>query len=352
MADKKFQDVELGDNENAMEEAAHDPKNAEEKSIDSVRKADGDGMKQAPARRGDKLGGGDKAPHSKTSIVSALMSKLNSMGHSELSNVYKSLIGEDVDLSEIGVVSEDAYSAELDDLIASEATLSEEFKEKTAVIFEAALNDKLKQEITRLEESYRTELEEEVETVRSELVEKVDSYLNYVVETWMEENQVAIENGLRTEIAESFMTRLKDLFEESYIAVPDDKVDLVDDLAEQVNDLSKKLNVATERAMAVTEELTTLKRRSIVENVGRSLADTQLERLADLAESIDFESEEQFTKQVNTLRESFFKTRSTRVEDITEEVADDVDQTNDLSEDTNSTMSRYVSALRRTASKE
>ena len=140
---------------------------------------------------------------------------------------------ESVEMEEDEVISESPEvdtTAELDALVESEATLSDEFKTKTATIFEAAVKTKVSEEIDRLEEQYKEELEEEVSSTKSDLVEKVDNYLNYVVETWMEENQIAIQNGLRNEIAENFMNKLKDLFTESYIEVPESKVDLVDEL--------------------------------------------------------------------------------------------------------------------------
>ena len=152
------------------------------------------------------------------------------------------------------------------------------------------------EEIDRLEQKYEEELAEEVKTSKEDLVEKVDSYLNYVVEKWMEDNKIAIQSGLRAEIAEKFMTGLKDLFTESYIEVPEAKVDLVDELAETVDDLEQKLNATTADAIRMAEELETYKRDAIIREASRDLAETQVEKLKSLVEDVDFDDEETFSK--------------------------------------------------------
>ena len=211
-------------------EAVHDMKNAEQQSVASVDKTT-DATSSAPARKGDKKNS-DPMPKTKGAMINAMYSKLSGMNKTSLAAAYGGVMGEDVDVSDEDFVAEESaedYSEELTALVESEATLSEEFKVKTAVIFEAALKSKLAEEVERIETAYEDKLAEETATQNSELVEKVDSYLNYVVENWMAENEVAIQNGLRAEIAENFMENLKGLFVESYIEVPDSKVDLVDD---------------------------------------------------------------------------------------------------------------------------
>ena len=193
----------------------------EPESIASVDKAADAVKSQAPV------------PKTKAGMISAMYSQMNGMKKADLQAAYKKVMGEDVEVEESEVVAETTIdtTAELDALVESEATLSDEFKAKTAVIFEAAVKSKLSEEVDRIESQYEQNLSEEVASIKSDLVEKVDSYLNYVVETWMEENKVAVQNGLRTEIAETFMNKMKDLFVESYIEVPESKVDLVDELA-------------------------------------------------------------------------------------------------------------------------
>ena len=252
MADQiEEQDVELTEDESVEE--AHDPKNAEAQSIASVDKAgDASGKAKLPdmgtAKNNTKQDPMQKVPGTKAGLINAMFNKMNGMSKSEMSKMYASY-HEDVEASEeMEAVNEKSvkvdvdFKEDLNALVESEATLSDEFKAKTATIFEAAVNSKVTAEIERLEESYKIELEEELKSTREDLVEKVDSYLNYVVENWMEENKVAIHNGLRTEIAEDFMNKMKDVFIESYIEVPESKVDLVDDLAAQVEDLEEKLN--------------------------------------------------------------------------------------------------------------
>lgn len=233
----------------------------------------------------------------------------------------------------------ESYSSELGELVESEATLSEEFKQKTAVIFEAALKTKLSEEIDRLEENYAVQLEEETTAYKAEISEKVDSYITYVAEKWLEENKLAVENGLRTEIAENFMTKLKDVFTESYISVPAEKEDLVDGLVEQVETLEAQVNKSTKEQMAVSEELKSLKRELIIRESAKDLADTQAEKLNELVEDIGFTDEVEFAEKVNTIKESFF-TKSVAKEVVVEE---------DLTEEVevSSSMKAYISALKK-----
>jgi len=256
------------------------------------------------------------------------------------------MMGEDIEVAEEEVVAEDAasYSEELDALVESEATLSEEFKQKTAVIFEAALKSQLAEEIERIESTYEERLAEETQVQRSELVEKVDSYLNYVVENWMADNAVAIQNGLRAEIAENFMENLKGLFTESYIDVPESKVDLVDDLAEQVEELEEALNKTTADAIAMSEEVETLQRAAIVAEAVSDLAETQAEKFEKLVESVDFEDAEVFASKVATVKESFFAKQTNATEEVIAEETAPVA----ISEDTSPSMERYLTAIRKT----
>ena len=177
-------------------------------------------------------------PKTKAGMVNAMYKAASKMKKADLMAAYDKMMGESVELDD---ETELNTTAELSAIVDGEATLSEEFKEKTSIIFEAAVKSKLSEEVTRLEEQYAEELAEEVETIKTDLVGKVDSYLNYVVESWMEENKLAIQSGLRTEIAEGFMNGMRDLFVESYVEVPESKVDLVDELASQVEDLEEKL---------------------------------------------------------------------------------------------------------------
>jgi flagellar biosynthesis regulator FlaF len=301
----------------------------EPESIASVDKA-ADATKQAPV------------PKTKAGMISAMYGKLNSMKKVDLQASYGKVMGEDLEVAGETVAETIDTTSELDALVESEATLSEEFKEKTAVIFEAAVKSKLSEEVDRLETQYKEELSEEVSSIKGDLVEKVDSYLNYVVESWMDENKVAVQNGLRTEIAETFMDKMKDLFTESYIDVPESKVDLVDELAEQVSELEEKLNAQTGDAIKLSEELEVLQRDAIIAEASRGLADTQVEKLKGLVEGIDFD-EDTFAQKVGIIIESHFAKEPSANEEV-EVVSEDVDQTVEVS----SSMAQYVSALQKT----
>ena len=249
--------------------------------------------------------------------------------------------------AEESVDAVESAKTELDTLVDNEATLSEEFKQKTAVIFEAAVKSKLSEEIDRLETQYKEELEEEVSSTKSELVEKVDSYLNYVVENWIKENEIAIENGLRTEIAEGFMDKLKDLFTESYIQVPESKVDLVDELAEQVEELETKLNETTQKVIDQSGEIEEMTKDRIINESASDLADTQVEKLKSLVNDLDFENEEKFKEKVNTIKEAHFS-QETGSSDESPMIEEDG---HDEVMETSPNMERYVSTLKKTAPK-
>ena len=237
------------------------------------------------------------------------------------------------------------HSAELDALVESEATLSEEFKQKTAIIFEAALKSKLAEEIERIESSYEERLAEETVAAKEELVEKVDSYLNYVVESWMEDNKVAIQSGLRAEIAETFMSNLKVLFTESYIDVPETKVDLVDDLADQVEELEEALNSTTADAIALSEQVEALTREAIVSEAVAELADTQAEKFYSLVEGVEFESKETFANKVATIKESFFAKTTAPAEDV---LSEETEGDAEVAQEVPAHMERYLTAIRNT----
>ena len=226
-------------------------------------------------------------------------------------------------------------------MVAEEATLSDGFQAKAGIIFEAALKSKVSAEIERLESEYVQNLEEEVTDIKSELVEKVDSYLNYVVANWIEENKLAVETGLRTEIAEDFMASLQSVFKEHYIEVPEGKVDMIDELAEQVAELEETLNKSTEENIKLTESVSGLERAEIVRNASFGLALTEADKLASLVEDIDFDNAEAFEMKVNVVKESYFKS------DVQESVdeAQSLVGTDEVATDLSDTMARYTSAI-------
>ena len=348
------QDVELHDDDNEVVEEAHDPKNAEAQSVASVDKA-GEATGTAKKRKGDK-GNKDpmqKLPGTKAGMMNAAYNHMSSMNKEDLKVALGKLMAESVDedgetVESVEIQYEADFSEDLNAIMANEATLSEEFKEKTAVIFEAAIKSKLAEEVDRLEEKYNEELEAEIASTKEDLVEKVDSYLNYVVENWMEENKLAVQTGLRTEIAENFMNSLKDLFTESYITVPEEKADLVDELAETVDELETRLDETTGKAIAMAEELETYKRNAIIAEASKDLADTQVEKLKALVDDIDFDNEEAFESKVATVKESYFDKKSTTVTEAADfDSEDDDGETVEVS----GSMAQYLTALKTTGKK-
>ena len=333
---------------NQIEEASAQkmPVGTEADSVASVDKTS-DAVKKAPARKSDATKQ-DPMPKTKAGMINAMYAKLSGMKKDQLSAAYAKM-SEELDLEEMDAevveLPETSYdfSDDLEALVESEATLSDEFKAKTAVIFETAIRSKISEQVERLEDEYQSRLEEELETSRSDLVEKVDSYLNYVVENWMTENQLAVETGLRTEIAENFMDNLRGLFVESYIEVPESKVNLVDELAEQVEDLEEKLNERTAEVLEVNESLEMFQRQEIIREASRDLAETQVEKLSSLVEGLDFEDTESFATKVRTVKESYFKKEVAQTEEIQEDW--DAEQT----EESNSTMSQYLNAIKKTS---
>ena len=351
------QDVELQENDEEISEMKHDPKNAEAQSVAATDKA-ADATGTAGARS---MPGGtakdntkkDPMPKTKAGLIAAMVGNMQKMDKKKLTAMYQynstdpeAFDGEPIAEEEVKQEAEVQvdFKDDLKALVAEEATLSDEFKQKAETIFEAAINTKVNAEIDRLEEKYNEELAEEIESTKADLVEKVDNYLNYVVENWMEENKLAIQNGLRTEIAEDFMNKLKDLFTESYIEVPEGKVDMVDDLADQVEELEKTVNESTKKAIDMAVELESYKRDAIIREATKDLAETQVEKLKKLAENVDFEDEETFTQKVAQLKESYFAKKITSQEG--EIVEDDTP-----SVETSDSMASYLNAIKKTQTK-
>jgi hypothetical protein len=215
---------------------------------------------------------------------------------------------------------------DIDALVADE-DLSEEFKTKAKTIFEAAVASKVKEQITKIEEQYQTDAEETIEEVKKDLTEKVDSYLNYVAESWVSDNELAIERGLKTELTEDFINGLKKLFDEHYVEVPEDKFDVVEELAGRLDETEDKLNEEVAQNISLTQDVEELKREKIIREASNDLADSQTEKLKELAEDVDYESAENFQEKVSTLKEAYFKSEKL------EAVSDD---TNVASSDTES----------------
>ena len=229
-------------------------------------------------------------------------------------------------------------------LVDGDSDLSDEFKRKAATIFESAVKAKVKDEIIRLEKEYGNKVETETAKLKEGLVEKVDSYLNYVVEEWMKENELAIERGIKGEIAEDFISGLKKLFEDHYIDVPDEKYNILEDQAGKIENLDKKLNEQIDKNVTLNKEVGTFKREEILSKSSKDLADTQKEKFEKLTENIEYKDAEDFEKKVSQIKESYFPKKSKAKSD---DVVDDISATK-TDENLNDAMSAYSAAISKT----
>jgi len=221
--------------------------------------------------------------------------------------------------------------------------LSEEFKEKAATVFEAAVKSKMRSEVEKLSEAYQTEKEQEVETFKEELTEKVDNYLNYVVDEWTKENELAIERGLKGEIAEDFISGLKQLFEDHYIDVPDEKYDVLEAQSDKIAELEDKLNEEMQKNVEFKNSNNELVREQVIAEVSNDLADTEFEKFKDLTKDVNFSDEDSFREKLNTLKENYFP----RVHSSSDGTIDDEDGGTAQDVDATDTMSKYMSAISR-----
>ena len=203
------------------------------------------------------------------------------------------------------VEAEFSVEEDVNALIAGEE-LSEEFKEKTKTIFEAAVKSKLAEETKKIEESFEVRLTEQVETVKSELAEKMDKFLNYIAEEWKKENQIELHNGIKLEMAESLMKGIQSLCEENYVQFPEEKYDVLESMVEKLDEMETKLNEQIEKNVSLNKRLAESVADGIFEQVSEGLAATQKEKLASLAESVEFESEEEYREKLEMLKESYF----------------------------------------------
>jgi hypothetical protein len=233
-------------------------------------------------------------------------------------------------------------------VFSADTNLSEEFKTQAASIFEAAVIARVNNEVEKLTEELAEQAVEEINAAKEELVEKVDSYLGYVVEQWMKDNEIAVEKGLRTEVAEDFMLGLKNLFQEHYFEVPEDKVDVLEDMAVKVDEATAKLDETIQANVQLKAELDAVLRDRIVEQAGRGLTATDAEKLSKLLEGVDFDNQTLFTEKVKVIKESYFPDgRPSSPEKMLEESV----QTGDKPMDVPAHMQRYVQAISRSVKK-
>ena len=291
----------------------------------------------------------EEAKMTKKETLAAMYSEMEKMNASALKASYDKMMAKEEEEKEEESVEVDEST--LEDRLASVDVseditalvngeeISEEFKEKASTIFEAAIKSKLRSEVERIESAKVQEVAEETNRIHSELTEKVDAYMGYVVEEWMKENEIAIERGLKGEIAEDFISGLKSLFEEHYIDVPDEKYDILGTQSEKIDDLEAKLNEQIEKSADLKKANNQLVRESVFAEVASDLADTEAEKFKALAEDVDFTDEDSFRGKLDTLKESYFPKATTVAESV------DSESENSESYDTTGAMSAYMSAI-------
>ena len=227
------------------------------------------------------------------------------------------------------------------DELADAQNASDDFKMKAKVIFESALNEKLKMEVTRLEEEFSTRFEQEI----SDIAEKVEGFLNYTSQQWLEENQLVVENGIRNELSESFMQGLRTLFEDHYVTLPDEKYDVFESMVAKLDDMENKLNEQIEQNVSLSSRMSEFQRQAIVAEAAWDLSEAGKEKLARLSESVEFESEDHYRQKLNVLKESFAgETQQSTT--YLEESAEPVPPT--VYDDMSNSMASYARALTRT----
>ena len=314
-----------------------------------------------------------KVPSTKSAMIKALFDKVNGMKKEEVSAKWKDLMGvaeaedmggptpmdSDPKKDEVGkkkkkmkvAMPEINVKEDIDALVEGEQ-LSEEFKSKASTIFEAAVHQKVMEiatvKVEELEKEFQSDLQEEIISFRDELTEKVDGYLNYVVEEWMRENELALENSLRSEITEEFMGGLKNLFTEHYIDVPDEKVDIVESLYDKVEELEGQLNTQIEENVKTKDELNEYRKNKILEEVCSDLADTQSEKMKSLVEGVSYEENaEDFESKIKTIKESYFPNQVKQDENIDQKDVVSEDSPSEETPKMNNIMEAYSKAISR-----
>ena len=270
---------------------------------------------------------------SKEEAMKKIKDKMKNMSAEKLNAAYK-MMGTEMNMKkddEDDMKKEEVDQSTIEDRLASvdvsddvnaltsNEDLSEEFKNKAKTVFEAAIKSKLRSEIVRMEEEKSKSITEEVENVKVELTEKVDNYMNYVVEEWMKENEIALERGLKGEISEDFISGLKTLFEEHYIDVPDEKYDILGQQAEKIDELEKKLNEQIEKNASMKSDNSKLVRESVFSQACSDLTDTEAEKFKGLVEDVEFTDEDSFKEKLDTLKESYFPKAKTVAESVDSE---------------------------------
>ncbi len=293
----------------------------------------------------------EEMPKTKEKLMAAMHGAMKKMKKTELMAAYGSMMKmgaheDDDDKDDMDEAIKERLksvdvSEHVDALMNGEGDLSEEFKRKAATVFEAAVKSKIRDEVARLEEEYKSELNESIEETKEELSEKVDTYLNYVVEEWMKENELAVERGLKGEIAEDFISGLKTLFEDHYVDVPDEKYDVLEAQSEKITELEGKLDEAIHSIVTLRKDNGSLVRDKVISEATEDLADTEIEKFKSLTDDVEFTDESSFKEKLNTLKESYFP----KTKPVETQTVDDVETGNAQDVDTTDSMNSYMRAI-------
>ena len=356
---------EEGDEEEAEEEEVEESQDAErgdktgdgkddsEKEIDPEKAK----LKAVPA-------GETAIPKTKNAMLKNIYDQVNGMLKSDLSAKYEAIlkattqvvkeeeeVQEEAETTKIQAVTPQEIEPpnvedDVEALVAGEEGLSEDFKKKASTIFEAAVHAKVVDEVNKRMEEQQKEVDASKDEFQKELTEKVDGYLTYVVEEWMKENELAIERGIRSELVEDFMSGLKTLFTEHYIDLPEEKVDMVDDLFTKVEELETSLDEEINRGVELQKELSQFKKDDAIKQTTKDLADADSEKIAKLAEGIEFENTEQYVEKLNVLKESYFPKSEAVTSEITE-TDENIEVSEEETQKLDESMQHYTSAIRR-----
>ena len=262
------------------------------------------------------------------------------------------VVAEEETTEEEVIEEEETYDVEADvQALLEGEELSEEFQDKARTIFETAIKSKVVEIKEELNESYAAALVEELETIKVGLVERVDSYLEYVADEWLQENTLQVEAGLKTEMTESFLEGMKGLFEEHYVTIPEEKYDVLNSMVDKLDEMENKLNEQIDKNVALNKRLSESTADVIFADVSEGLADTQREKLASLAENVEFESETDYREKLRTLKESYFPTKSSTPKSTSENLSEEVSTDEVASQDVSPSMQAYLDTLSRSAKK-
>ena len=388
MSEKLNKEMEEVVEEDTLEEASAPTVKGDAKSVklkqqpENMQKPQGGPTASAPTAKGDAKSAKTQAmeeseveeeveeiqemPKLKSDILAGLVDHMKGLKKEDLENLYKSTLmteedeeDEDDEEEEEEMESKKATKESIDQVVDSldvsddvnalvdGEELSEEFKTKAATIFESAVKSKVRTELERIQEENDKVIEEMAEQTMTDLVEKVDDYMNYVVEQWMEDNQLAIERGLKGEIAEDFISGLKNLFEDHYIDVPDEKYDILEANLTKIEELEEKLNKQIEENIQLKKAKGELVKESMIADIADGMTDTETEKFQSLVEDVEFSDEDSYKEKLQTIKESYFGATEVKTGEVLTE-----EGTTETPVDFSDTMSKYMTAIGKDAKRD